>query len=127
MSAIRKSVCVMVPDERGRFLVVSRGPDSPHFGMPGGKVEPRESLEAAARRELWEETGLIANGLVPVYRSSPEGVYECTCFLAESWTGTPRDSEEGRVFWAEPSELAQTPPFAEYNLAAMMALRDMIR
>ncbi len=116
----------MVPDDRGRFLVVSRGLHSPNFGMPGGKVEPRESLEAAARRELWEETGLIAQGLTPVYTASPEGTFECTCFLAESWTGTLRDSEEGRVFWAEPSELAQTPPFAEYNLAAMMALLEMI-
>jgi 8-oxo-dGTP pyrophosphatase MutT (NUDIX family) len=34
--------------------------------VPGGGTAPGESPEAAARRELWEETGLALNSLGPV-------------------------------------------------------------
>lgn len=35
-------------------------PDAPHWVSVGGAIEAGESPEAAARRELWEETGIRA-------------------------------------------------------------------
>jgi 8-oxo-dGTP diphosphatase len=59
-----------------RILLVRRG-RSPSLGLyafPGGRVEPGETAEEAARRELMEETGLTAGTLSPYreYLIEPE-------------------------------------------------------
>jgi len=50
------AVCV----RDGRLLIVRRGRGVAvgRWSLPGGRVEPGETLEAAVRRELLEETGL---------------------------------------------------------------------
>ncbi len=68
---------------------------------PAGLLEPGESPEACARRELHEECGLTAQRLEPalVYRSSPGGTTErVTVFIAEVQL-----PEQGGLFGA-PSE-----------------------
>ena len=49
----------IVQDEAGRVLLQRRGDDG-LWGLPGGGLEPGETFEGAARRELNEETGLDA-------------------------------------------------------------------
>ncbi len=53
---------VLVVDEDGRLLLQRRG-DNGSWAYAGGSVELYEHVEAAARRELAEETGLIARDL----------------------------------------------------------------
>lgn len=48
---------VVVLDGSGRILLMRRG-DTGDWGLPGGLMEPGESLEQTARREVFEEVGL---------------------------------------------------------------------
>jgi len=53
---------VIVENERGEVLLEKRT-DNHCWGYPGGSVELDEVVEEAARRELYEETGLIAGDM----------------------------------------------------------------
>ena len=53
---------VILEDEHGRVLLQKRV-DNHMWGYAGGSVELDEKVEDAAKRELFEETGLIANSL----------------------------------------------------------------
>ena len=53
---------VIVEDKEGRILLQLRS-DNHCWGYAGGSVELDEDVEEAAKRELFEETGLIANNL----------------------------------------------------------------
>jgi 8-oxo-dGTP pyrophosphatase MutT (NUDIX family) len=88
---------VLVRDGRQRVLLQQRADDQT-WCLPGGAVEPGERLEKAARRELREETGLVAGELTLLLaRSGPECllVYpngdQCQVisltYRAESWSG----------------------------------------
>lgn len=86
-----------------------------------GRVEPGEDLEAAARRELLEETGLRAGRVARLlsFLPSPGIVDEhATLFLAEvSAAGLPE-------FSGAEDEQEVTRPFAESIDAAVAALGD---
>ncbi|MBN1955879.1 MAG: NUDIX domain-containing protein [Anaerolineae bacterium] len=62
----------VIPDEQGHILLQRRS-DFPWWGLPGGILEPGESLEACLKREALEETALhvTPQRLVGVY-SSPD-------------------------------------------------------
>ena len=51
-----RATCVLIRD--GRVLLVADGERK--YMLPGGGVDPGETIEAAAVRELSEETGLVA-------------------------------------------------------------------
>lgn len=57
--------CVVVFNKNANILLGKRqnAYKSGYYGLPGGRIEPGEAAEVAARRELEEETGLKALNL----------------------------------------------------------------
>lgn len=72
----RASARVVLVDEQDRVLLVrfvddgaivvgGHSPDATYWATVGGGVEPGESLEDAAHREVYEETGIVSFTLGP--------------------------------------------------------------
>lgn len=54
------ALAVLVEDDRVLLVRRRNPPDAGLWGYPGGRVEPGETVFAAAERELAEETGVTA-------------------------------------------------------------------
>ena len=72
---------VFVMHEDGTILLMQRDKNKPHYpgyweSSAGGAVRKGESFEHGARRELLEETGILAGELEPIYKVfTPHTIY----------------------------------------------------
>lgn len=112
-----KAVCLLLIRD-GLVLAVNRQVKSgiPNdWALPGGKVEPGESLEQALRREIDEETGLVVIGSPNIAFARADGKFATYTFQAQC-LGFVRSSDEGEVRWVTPEELlAPHCTFRDYN------------
>ncbi|TDQ37209.1 NUDIX hydrolase [Aureibacillus halotolerans] len=71
---IMVGACIIVEDSENKVLLQLRS-DNHRWGLPGGSLELGESLEACAKRELYEETGLVAKQLTLIHVFSGQDLY----------------------------------------------------
>ena len=113
----KRAVCLILKNGN-KYLGVSRGIGSDQWGFPGGHVEEGETYEEAAKRELFEETGLNVTGeLIPIFRSLSAGKHDTVTFLCNGYDGKIVPSDEGDVEWKN-KEVFLDPnqsPFANYT------------
>jgi acetyl-CoA carboxylase carboxyl transferase subunit beta len=104
---------VIVAD--GAILLVQRGhePQLGRWSVPGGRVEPGETLVEAAQREAYEETGLeVRIGAELWSLTIPDGdrTFEVHDFAASVTGGTLRAGDDADdVRWVRFDELEDLP------------------
>jgi 8-oxo-dGTP diphosphatase len=123
-----------------RVLLAARTkPPSLHlFSLPGGLVEPGETLQRAALRELTEEVGVDAtivgfNDHVEVIEHDDDGKvrrhFVVASFVARWAAGEPgARAQAGEVVWADPERLAglATTPDLRRVLAQAKRIMDAL-
>lgn len=111
------SACVW---RNGLVLLAQRAkPPAGIWALPGGHVEPGETIIEAARRELFEETGMTANldtlvGIYDIIRRDAAGAvvmhYAIACYAGLANEGEPEAASDAMaVQWADPASLGGIP------------------
>lgn len=119
-SAIRIRVACLAVDDGGRVLLVQHRKDGRDYWLlPGGGVEAGETLLDAARRELFEETGLRGEVGRMVLLCESIGEHATrhivhVTFAARVAPGELRPGYDGRLVdaaWVPVEQLATLPLF----------------
>ncbi|MEO9327176.1 NUDIX hydrolase [Gordonia aurantiaca] len=111
------AVGAVLTDEQGRILLIQRRnpPGAGKWTVPGGKVEPGESLQAAVEREMLEETGLHVEvgellWTVDIPTGVDDAVFEVHDFAARVRSGTLRAGDDAAdAGWFGVEEMADLP------------------
>ncbi|MBQ3708863.1 MAG: NUDIX domain-containing protein, partial [Clostridia bacterium] len=122
----------VIPVNEAGEVLLERRTDNHSWGYPGGSVELDEVVEDAARRELYEETGLVAQELTLfgifsgpdthyVYPNGDEVSNVDIVYLCRKYLGTPRPQPEEveALAWFLPDALPDdlSPPIRKPLLA----------
>jgi 8-oxo-dGTP pyrophosphatase MutT (NUDIX family)/6-pyruvoyl-tetrahydropterin synthase len=88
----RQGAGCLVVNADGQILLGKRS-DSGMWATPGGHVDPGENFEEAARRELREESGLVAKDCVELNAGRYRG-YETKQYIVTSYKGRLKGNGE---------------------------------
>lgn len=107
VETLPQKVVILIQRTDGRVLTVTRFGDASDVNLPGGSAEDWEEPVEAARRELEEETGLVAGRMVKI-RSERIGGKVVNVFKVLSYSGRLRSSPEGDVAWSDPKDVERS-------------------
>ncbi len=105
------TLCLVQKDDHILLGMKKRGFGAGRYNGFGGKVEPHETIEAAATRELFEEASITTNAVDKVgqlsfsFRDEPELDLEMHIFKITQFEGEPLESEEMRPQWFSIDEI----------------------
>ena len=112
---MKQAVCILIVDDiKNLFLSVSLKEDHSDMNMPGGKVEPNESLIEASIREVKEETGFDVYNLEFMYQGADKN-FNVVTYYTNDFKGKLATQENHVVRWLPLIHLTKSKQWTEYN------------
>lgn len=121
--------CIVCDKDGGVLMLHRKTSRHNHWEIPGGKIEPGETPETAAIRELKEEFAVTVRPVRTLGSrefTEDSNAYEYTWFLAEITAGEPRLQEQ-HLFdkWGYFSLVTLTQRYSELSPGAKSFLEAM--
>jgi 8-oxo-dGTP pyrophosphatase MutT (NUDIX family) len=101
------TIVFLMKDGNILLAMKKRGFGQGHWNGAGGKPEPNEAIVDTARRECFEEIGVIPGKLDKVAvidfyaQGKPGDNQQAHVFFCWDWVGEPHETEEMRPQWFE--------------------------
>ncbi|HKJ37799.1 MAG TPA: NUDIX domain-containing protein [Anaerolineales bacterium] len=110
-------------EDRVRFLVISSSTGE-HWVLPKGHIDPGETPETTALRELMEETGVLGEIIRPLSVQSFDinGKQVVIQYFLVRMTGSKEASENRELLWKELKDAREKLSFIE----GKQALKDTV-
>lgn len=117
-------------EKENKFLLQNRVKDDWRgFAMPGGHIEPGESVIDAVVREMKEETGLtILNPKLCGVKQFPieNGRYIVFLFNASEFEGELISSEEGEMHWIDKKDIPSLETVEDFHQMLEVMLNESL-
>lgn len=124
---VELTVLCLIHNEDSYLLQDRVKEDWKGYTLPGGHVEPGESIVDAVVREMKEETGLMIKSprLCGVKQFPIEGGrYIVFLFETDQFEGKVVDSDEGKMHWVKTSELLNVNLVDDFDELIEVMLSD---
>ena len=112
-----RAACLIVVDKH-RKKYVSVFTDNTSFDIPGGKAKIIEPFDECARREMWEETGLVVETRnMEQILDAFDGKVKVVTYVAFLYKGKLETKENHYVSWVplEYLKINKNPRWQKYN------------
>jgi len=129
---VTAAMCIIYNESENKMLLEKRT-DNGMWCVPGGAIEPGETLEEALRREVKEETSLdifnprlfdVRANVHMVYPNQDEVYYTDVVYVITEYEGELKPDEESKELrWVSLNELPKIMPTQEYYIEKFLKER----
>ncbi len=126
---VELTVLCMIHNDDSYLLQDRVKTDWKGYTLPGGHIEPGESIVDAVVREMKEETGLTIKSprLCGVKQFPIEGGrYIVFLFETDQFDGKLVDSDEGKMHWVKKTELSNVNLVDDFDALIEVMLSDSL-
>lgn len=111
MSVKLMTLCMIRKDGKILLAMKKRGFGAGRWNGYGGKVEEGETIEEAAKREIWQEGKITVEEIEEMgvlnfeFKKNPGNILQVHIFRAGGFSGEPQETEEMKPEWFDEDKI----------------------